>query len=115
MIDHHIPWLAAFAYFDELRAAGVAIWRYQPGFMHQKVVLVDNTLAAIGTTNFDNRSFRLNFEAMVLGFDADFAAEVEAFLQADFANATLLRKPLAAQPSKIRYGAPLARLFAPLL
>jgi len=115
VIDHHIPWLAAFAYFDELRAAGVQIWRYQPGFMHQKVVLVDDTLAAIGTTNLDNRSFRLNFEAMVLGFDARFAAEVAGFLETDFANATLLEKPLSAQPARVRYGAPVARLFAPLL
>ncbi len=115
VIDAHIPWLAAFAYFDELRAAGVQIWRYQPGFMHQKVVLVDDALAAIGTTNLDNRSFRLNFEAMVLGFDARFAALVARFLEADFARATLLDKPLSDQPAKVRFGAPVARLFAPLL
>lgn len=115
MIDHHIPWLAAFAYFDELRDAGVQIWRHQRGFMHQKVVLVDDTWAAIGTTNLDNRSFRLNFEAMVVGFDDRFAAEVARFLEADFANATLVEKPLSAQPLRVRYGAPVARLFAPLL
>ena len=115
VIDHLVPWLAAFAYFDELREAGVQIWRYQPGFMHQKVVLIDDTLAAIGTTNLDNRSFRLNFEAMVLGFDARFAAEVAGFLETDFANAILLEKPLASQPARVRYGAPVARLFAPLL
>ena len=115
VVDHLIPWLAAFAYFDELREAGVQIWRYQPGFMHQKVVLVDDTLAAIGTTNLDNRSFRLNFEAMVLGFDTRFATDVAAFLETDFAKATLLEKPLAAQTRRVRYGAPFARLFAPLL
>jgi cardiolipin synthase len=115
VVDHLVPWLAAFAYFDELREAGVQVWRYQPGFMHQKVVLVDDTLAAIGTTNLDNRSFRLNFEAMVLGFDARFAAEVAGFLETDFTNATLLEKTLSSQPARVRYGAPVARLFAPLL
>jgi len=115
MIDHHIPWLAAFAYFDELREAGVQIWRYQRGFMHQKVVLIDDACAAIGTTNLDNRSFRLNFEAMVMGFDDDFAATVASFLEEDFAHATLLDKPLAEQAVRVRYGAPVARLFAPLL
>jgi cardiolipin synthase len=115
VIDHHIPWLAAFAYFDELREAGVQIWRYQPGFMHQKVVLVDDSLAAIGTANLDNRSFRLNFEAMVVGFDDKFAADVARFLEADFANATLAEKPLSQQSLRVRYGAPVARLFAPLL
>jgi len=115
MIDHHIPWLAAFAYFDELRDAGGQIWRYQRGFMHQKVVLVDDALAAIGTTNLDNRSFRLNFEAMVVGFDDGFARSVEAFLTDDFANAILLEKAIAELPARVRYGAPVARLFAPLL
>jgi cardiolipin synthase len=115
MIDHHIPWLAAFAYFDELREAGVQIWRYQRGFMHQKVVLVDSDFAAIGTTNLDNRSFRLNFEAMVVGFDEGFAGSVAAFLTADFAQARLSETPLASQPARVRYGAPIARLFAPLL
>jgi cardiolipin synthase len=115
VIDHLIPWLAAFAYFDELRQAGVQIWRYQPGFMHQKVVLVDDDLAAIGTSNLDNRSFRLNFEAMVLGFDTGFAAEVARFLETDFGQATLLETPLSGQTRRVRLGAPLARLFAPIL
>ncbi|SLN53567.1 cardiolipin synthase [Roseisalinus antarcticus] len=115
MIDHHIPWLAAFAYFDELRDAGVQIWRYRRGFMHQKVVLIDDDLAAIGTSNLDNRSFRLNFEAMVVGFDETFAARVAEFLEEDFGNATLSDSPLSAQGVRIRYGAPIARLFAPLL
>lgn len=115
VIDHYAPWLAAFAYFDELRDAGVQIWRYNSGFMHQKVILVDDDLAAIGTTNLDNRSFRLNFESMVIGFDEDFAASVSAFLTADLANAVLSETPLSAQPALIRYGAPIARLFAPLL
>ncbi|WP_172332279.1 cardiolipin synthase [Mangrovicoccus sp. HB161399] len=114
-IDHRMPWLAAFACFDALRAVGVQIWRYTEGFMHQKVVLVDGRLAAIGTANFDNRSFRLNFEAMVLGFDAGFAAEVAEMLEADFKRAYLLEKPLGEQPLHVRIGAPVARLFAPLL
>ena len=39
-IDHYLPWLAAFAYFDELMEAGVEIWRYREGFLHQKAFLV---------------------------------------------------------------------------
>ncbi|MCC1493674.1 cardiolipin synthase [Cognatishimia sp. F0-27] len=115
MIDHTIPWLAAFAYFDELRAAGVTIWRYKAGFMHQKVVLIDTHAAAIGTSNLDNRSFRLNFETMVIGFDPGFAAQVAAFLETDFGHATRLETPLSEQPLRVRYGAPVARLFAPIL
>lgn len=115
VIDHRIPWLAAFAYFDELREAGVQIWRYQEGFMHQKVVLVDDTLGGIGTTNLDNRSFRLNFETMVLFFDPGVAKDVETMLVADFARARRLERKLREQPRSIRVGAPLARLFSPVL
>ncbi|NOE25869.1 cardiolipin synthase [Ruegeria sp. HKCCD6157] len=115
MIDHRLPWLAAFAYFDEIRDCGVRVFRYTDGFMHQKVFVVDDTLAAVGTTNLDNRSFRLNFEAMALFFDARAALAVDRMLRADFEASYELTRSLAQQPAHIRFGAPLARLFAPIL
>ncbi|MEY8838160.1 cardiolipin synthase, partial [Cribrihabitans sp. XS_ASV171] len=115
VIDHRLPWLAAFAYFDELRAAGGKVFRYTEGFMHSKVFVVDETLAAVGTTNLDNRSFRLNFEAMALFFDGRAASAAARMLEADFARSFELRRQLSSQPPSIRYGAPLARLFAPIL
>lgn len=113
--DHRIMWMAAHAYFDEIRAAGVEIWRYTEGFMHQKVILVDDDLAAVGTTNLDNRSFRLNFEAMAVLFDTEFATKVDDMLRQDFARAYRLTKQLSDQPLAVRVGAPVARLFAPIL
>ncbi|WP_170402966.1 cardiolipin synthase [Ruegeria arenilitoris] len=115
MIDHRLPWLAAFAYFDEIRDSGVRVFRYTDGFMHQKVILVDDTLAAVGTTNLDNRSFRLNFEAMALFFDNRAAAAAEDMLKTDFEASYEMSRSLAQQPPHIRYGAPLARLFSPIL
>ncbi|NOE17043.1 cardiolipin synthase [Ruegeria atlantica] len=115
MIDHRLPWLAGFAYFDEIRDCGVRVFRYTDGFMHQKVFVVDDTLAAVGTTNLDNRSFRLNFEAMALFFDARAALAVDHMLRADFEASYELTRSLAQQPAHIRFGAPLARLFAPIL
>ncbi|WP_170608692.1 cardiolipin synthase [Ruegeria arenilitoris] len=115
VIDHKLPWLAAFAYFDEIRECGVKVLRYTDGFLHQKAFVVDDTLAAVGTTNLDNRSFRLNFEAMALFFDTRAADAVAAMLEKDFASSYELTRFLAQQPAHIRYGAPLARLFAPIL
>lgn len=115
VIDHRMPWLAGFAYFDELRETGVQILRYTDGFMHQKVVVVDETLAAIGTSNLDNRSFRLNFEAMAVMFDARAASDASAMLEADFQQAFRLEQSLEDQALWIRLGAPVARLFAPVL
>lgn len=114
-IDHKIVWLAAFAYFDEVREAGAQIWRYTDGFMHQKAVLVDDSLAAVGTTNMDNRSFILNFEAMAVVFDTRVADDLEDMFKTDFARSFRLDKPLAKQPFGIRAGAPITRLFSPLL
>ncbi|WP_121061401.1 cardiolipin synthase [Chachezhania antarctica] len=114
-IDHILPWLAAFATFDECREAGVQFWRYKEGFLHEKVVLVDDTMAAVGTMNADNRSYRLNFETMAVFFDPRAANAVEEMLIPDFARAEKLEKTLRQQNLKIRLGAPFARLFGPLL
>ncbi len=115
VIDHRLPWLAAFAYFDEIRDCGARVFRYTDGFMHQKAFVVDDTLAAVGTTNLDNRSFRLNFEAMALFFDRRAAEAVAAMLETDFEASYELTRNLPQQPFHIRFGAPLARLFAPIL
>lgn len=114
-IDHHLPWLAAFAFFDDLRNAGVRIYRYQPGFMHQKCFVIDNSLAGIGTANLDNRSFRLNFETTALFFDHQTATDVADMLCRDFSNSSELTRALAEQKLSIRLLAPMARLLAPVL
>lgn len=113
--DHYVTWLAAFAYFDEVAAAGVSIYRYGPGFQHQKVVLMDDDMAAIGSANFDNRSFRLNFETMALIFDTGFAAEVETMLGTDLESCTREGVLLHEQNWKVRVAAPVTRLMAPVL
>ena len=115
VIDHRLPWLAAFAYFDEIRDCGARVFRYTDGFMHQKVFVVDDTLAAVGTTNLDNRSFRLNFEAMALFFDPRAAGAVSDMLETDFHSSYELTRDLPQQPFHIRFFAPIARLFAPIL
>lgn len=113
--DHWMPWLAAWAYFDAIAEAGVRVFRYTDGFMHQKAFVVDDTVAAVGTTNLDNRSFRLNFEAMALFFDSDFAARVDDMLRQDFEKSFEMKEGIAQQSPFVRYGAPVARLFSPLL
>lgn len=113
--DHYLTWLAAYDYFDEVREAGVRIFRYQPGFMHQKVVLVDDEVAAVGTMNFDYRSFRLNFETMAIFHHTGFAHKVSDMLTTDLADCIEFETPLYKQPLYLRVAAPLARLAAPIL
>ncbi|QDT03082.1 putative cardiolipin synthase YwiE [Rubripirellula lacrimiformis] len=87
--DATLVWLSSFSYLEELDAAGVRVYRYQDRFMHQKVMLVDDSVAVIGTANFDNRSFRLNFELMLAFFDEKFVKEVARMLESDLRDCKL--------------------------
>ncbi|MBY0121015.1 cardiolipin synthase [Bacillus sp. S/N-304-OC-R1] len=60
--DKKIVFYASRSYFPELLEAGVKIYEYENGFMHSKIIIVDEELASIGTSNMDMRSFHLNFE-----------------------------------------------------
>lgn len=84
MADHLLPWLSSFTYYPKLRAAGVKVWRYQPGFMHQKVLLADDDFAIVGSINLDYRSFMLNFELSAAVQSRSFASDVETMFLADF-------------------------------
>lgn len=113
--DRWTPWIAAHAFFDEVRTAGVEIWRYEGEFMHQKVALVDDDVVSVGTFNLDVRSCLLNFETTAILCDPRAARAVEAMLARDFAQARRLDRPLDDAPLWLRASAPVARLLAPLL
>ena len=63
------------------------IAEYTPTMYHCKVLIVDQTLVSMGSTNFDNRSFRLNDEATLNILDADFAAAQTVVFEQDLARA----------------------------
>ena len=61
---------------------GVRIWLDEPPFDHSKAMVVDGAWCFVGSANWDMRSFRLNFELNVEIYDADLAAQLEAFIEA---------------------------------
>lgn len=108
--------LVPYAYLSDLERAGVKVFLYEECFMHQKVLLVDDDYGAVGTANFDNRSFRLNFEVTCLVNDAGFCAEVETMLLRDFEHSTqLTEKVLADRSFWFRLQTQLTRLLSPVL
>lgn len=114
--DHKIVYAASSLYAFEAVRAGVRIFRYRPGFLHQKVVLIDSEISAIGSANMDNRSFRLNFEVMLLTVDEAFATEVEKMLLDDFAQAHEIAKEERKQTHRVQQlGMRIARLISPIL
>ena len=84
--DNAMVRLSAFSYLPETVPSGIRWFRHRPGFMHQKVMLVDDDYCAIGTANFDNRSFRLNFEITMAFYEHAFARQVAEMLERDFEN-----------------------------
>jgi len=84
--DHLLPWLSSYTFYPTMRQAGVKIWRYQRGFMHQKALLADDDLSIIGSVNMDFRSFMLNFELSGIVQDSGFAKTVEKMFEKDFAR-----------------------------
>ena len=86
--DNALVRLSAFSYLRETECVGIKWFRHGPGFMHQKVMLVDDDYCAIGTANFDNRSFRLNFEITMVFHGHAFAGQVAEMLTRDFAAST---------------------------
>ncbi|MDG4557165.1 MAG: cardiolipin synthase [Candidatus Contendobacter sp.] len=114
--DHKLVYLASFSFLDVADRTGIQIYRYQNGFLHQKVVLVDEEVAAVGTANLDNRSLRLNFEVMAVVVDRTFAGQVAAMLERDFQQS---RQTSAADLRNrswpFRWAARAARLFDPIL
>jgi len=114
--DKYITWMAAFPYIQEAGKAGVHFYRFCPGFLHQKVILVDDEICSIGTANIDNRSLRLNFEVSLLAIDTRLAQETAKMLEADMAaGQQLAPQGLRSRNIFFRIAAAASRLMAPLL
>lgn len=113
--DSSLVHFSSFSYIEELEKTGVKLYRYEAGFLHQKVLVMDDSLATVGSANFDNRSFRLNFECTGVIHDKGFNAEVAAMLEQDFSNSR--RVEISDYTEKgylFRLTVKLARLLAPI-
>ena len=89
--DVEVARRASRAAWGELLQAGAEIYEYQPAMFHCKLMLVDSRLASVGSTNFDNRSFRLNDEANLNVYDAAFVRELESVFEADLKKSRRIR------------------------
>lgn len=81
-------YLAAFHYMEQLSELDIKFYEYKPGFLHEKVMLIDDEVSTVGTPNFDNRSFRLIFEVTAMIADKEFAQQMNDMFEADFAHST---------------------------
>jgi cardiolipin synthase len=82
-IDTHTVREASRACWGDLLRAGVEMHEYQPTMFHCKLLVVDEYLVSVGSTNFDSRSFKLNDEANLNIYDHDFARQQTAIFAKD--------------------------------
>ena len=86
-VDSDAVRLASKAEWGPLLQAGVEIREYAPTMLHNKMLIVDQELVSVGSTNFDIRSFRLNDEASLNLYDATFAQAMTVVFEGDLAHA----------------------------
>jgi cardiolipin synthase len=81
--DMPIVQMAAHHNFERLLDAGVRLFEYDKTLLHQKVMTVDGCWSAVGSSNFDDRSFEINDEVTLGVHDHDLAARFEAIFDSD--------------------------------
>ncbi len=114
--DHLLIYYAAFSYLEAANKSGIKIYRYSTGFMHQKVMLVDNRYACVGTANLDSRSMHLNFEVTAVVCNNKFVSDIESMLTKDFENSRQAQvSDFSERSIAFRIICRAARLMAPML
>lgn len=68
--DHWVVFMGSRSYYEELLATGVRVYQYNAGFVHAKVILVDDSFVSVGSANMDIRSFKQNFEINSIIYDS---------------------------------------------
>jgi cardiolipin synthase len=112
--DSRVVSAASRTYCEALRVAGIRVHEYGPPMLHAKTLVVDRTVAMVGTANMDNRSFRLNFEVAAAFYDAEVIDAIAARFLADREAAS----PFRGRRGPARISAlleSLARLTSPVL
>jgi cardiolipin synthase len=114
--DQPIVALAQQSYYEELLEAGVRVHLYRKNFLHAKHLSIDDSVAVIGSSNLDIRSFALNAEVMLMLYDRGVTARLAAEQERYFADSRLLALAEWRQrPFVGKVIQNLARLLSPLL
>ncbi|MBO4991096.1 MAG: cardiolipin synthase, partial [Firmicutes bacterium] len=116
MPDHAFVYWATYCYCGMLLNSGAKIYTYNDGFLHAKTITVDDEISSVGSTNFDIRSFSLNFEANAMIYDSDVALEMRHIFEKDMERSTQLTKQAYRNRSiVIKFKESISRLLSDLL
>lgn len=114
--DSRLTHWATCSYLRDMLHAGVKVYFYRKGFLHSKLMVSDDRLATVGSTNMDFRSFEHNFEVNAFVYDMEFALLMrEVFLQDQRDCVQLHLKQWDKRPSSRKMLESFVRLLSPLL
>jgi cardiolipin synthase len=114
--DAFLTHLSTHSYIREMLDAKVRFFFYQKGFLHSKVIIIDDMVSSIGTANMDFRSFEQNYEITAFIYDEETALNLKEDYMSDLKESrevTLETWPLRPRIEKIKES--FARLISPLL
>ena len=107
---------ASFSYIAECLRSGIKIYLYEDGMMHAKTMIVDDEVAAVGSTNFDFRSFEHNFEVNMFIFSRQFNERMTSIFMSDLRHSRRLLQSQWARRSFFHKAAEsVVRLLSPIL
>ena len=108
--------LASRSYFKKLMIAGIKVYFYEPGFMHSKLTVIDDSLTLIGSANFDVRSFEQNLEVEAFIYNKETALRgKEIFIEDQKSSTAIVLRDWVKRPVWLRFKESFVRLFTPLL
>ena len=114
--DHPFVYWATYWYCGGLLKYGVKVYIYEYGFLHAKTLVIDGTVASVGTANFDVRSFKLNFECNAIIYDTKTSQMLYDIFTDDLNYSMELTRELYLERGiLIRFKESVCRLLAPLL
>ncbi|MGL4874191.1 MAG: cardiolipin synthase [Clostridium sp.] len=114
--DHKFMAWAASSYIGELLEAGARVFYYENGFVHAKVLVVDESVSSIGTANMDIRSFRLNFEVNSFIYDEGISSRVFKSFEKDLEESKeITKKEYNERGTTLKILESITRLLSPIL
>jgi Phosphatidylserine/phosphatidylglycerophosphate/cardiolipin synthases and related enzymes len=116
LADTQLVLWATLSFVERMLEAGVRVYRYQKGFIHAKVMIVDDLLAVVGTANMDMRSFHSNFEQNAVLFDPGTIEHLKQDYEQDLLDSRELEAvDFRQRPRREKAAEAAARLLSPLL
>ena len=114
--DHLFVYWATYSYVGQLVKAGAKVYHYEKGFIHAKMIVIDDEASSVGTANIDVRSFSLNFEVNALIYDREISHKLAEVFEQDILDCSELTIELYENRSNfIKFKESISRLLSPIL